>query len=551
MRSFERLFRPKSVAVVGGGTWCSNLFKECEKIGFPGELWSVHPTKSEVVGYQSYPSVSNLPTVPDVAYVAVNRHASVQIISELANVGCGGAVCFASGFLESKNELADGADLQQALVEAAGEMPLLGPNCYGFVNALDGVSLWPDQHGLVRVERGVAIITQSSNIAINLTMQQRGLPISYMVTVGNQAQTGISEIACALLHDPRVTALGLYIEGIDSLVEFQKLANVAQKIGKHIVVVRVGKSAEAKLSTISHTASIAGSEAGANALMKRLGFAKVNSLSAFLEALKLCHTFEFGVGPRLVSMSCSGGEAGLIADSVHDRCLIFPKLTKTQREKLRKILGPEVVLVNPLDYHTQIWSNIEAITETFKIMVNGDCDLGLVVLDFPRQDRCVDAEWMKVVDAVEIAKNSTGKKMAILSTIPENMSETVAVDLIKRGIAPLSGIDDALFAIEAISQISETQKNRNIFVPKPLKNLRNLSEFESKSELTEFNISVPNRYLAKTTKDAIKAGCEIGFPVALKGHGIEHKSDIGAVVLNLNSADELTDAILEFPTMNF
>ena len=93
------------------------------------------------------------------------------------------------------------------------------------------------------------------------------------------------------------------------------------------------------MATISHTASIAGSEAGTNALMKRLGFAKVNSLSAFLEALKLYHTFDSALGSRLVSMSCSGGEAGLIADSVHDRRLMFPKLTKTQREKLRKSSG--------------------------------------------------------------------------------------------------------------------------------------------------------------------------------------------------------------------
>ena len=82
-------------------------------------------------------------------------------------------------------------------------MPILGPNCYGFVNAVDRALLWPDQHGLVPVERGVAILTQSSNIAINLTMQARGLPIGYIVTAGNQAQVGQAEIAMGLLDDPR------------------------------------------------------------------------------------------------------------------------------------------------------------------------------------------------------------------------------------------------------------------------------------------------------------------------------------------------------------
>jgi hypothetical protein len=103
------------------------------------------------------------------------------VVAALAARRAGGAICFASGFREAVNELSDGADLQAQLLEAAGEMPILGPNCYGLINALDGAVLWPDQHGAVRVERGVAIVTQSSNIAINLTMQKRGLPLAYIV----------------------------------------------------------------------------------------------------------------------------------------------------------------------------------------------------------------------------------------------------------------------------------------------------------------------------------------------------------------------------------
>ena len=131
----------------------------------------------------------------------------------LGGFGAGGAVCFASGFAEAEAEDAAGAALQAQLVAAAGEMPVLGPNCYGFVNALDRVAIWPDQHGMRPVARGVAILAQSSNIAINLTMQKRGLPIAYMVACGNQAQTRQSDLALALLRDARVTTLGLHIEG--------------------------------------------------------------------------------------------------------------------------------------------------------------------------------------------------------------------------------------------------------------------------------------------------------------------------------------------------
>ena len=140
-------------------------------------------------------------------------------------------------------------------------MPIIGPNCYGFVNYLDGAPLWPDQHGGQGVENGVAIITQSSNMAINISMQQRGLPIAFMVTAGNQAQIGLAEIGAALLRDPRITALGLHIEGI-GILQPSGAAAEAEAQGKGIAAIKVGRSTQPR-PALSHTASLAGSDAGA------------------------------------------------------------------------------------------------------------------------------------------------------------------------------------------------------------------------------------------------------------------------------------------------
>ena len=141
-------------------------------------------------------------------------------------------------------------------------MPVIGPNCYGIINYLDGALLWPDQHGGTRVERGVAIVTQSSNIAINMTMQRRGLPIAYVATAGNQAQTDLAEIALGFLDDPRVTAIGLHIEGVKDVAGFEAMARSARARGKPIVAMTVGRSEQSRAATISHTASIVGSEVG-------------------------------------------------------------------------------------------------------------------------------------------------------------------------------------------------------------------------------------------------------------------------------------------------
>ncbi|RVC39960.1 CoA-binding protein, partial [Mesorhizobium sp. M4B.F.Ca.ET.088.02.2.1] len=143
-----------------------------------------HPTKDEVAGRKAYRSVADLPGAPDAAFVGVNRHLTIEVIRELAERGAGGAVCFAAGFLETEAYDEDGERLQAELVTAAGQMPIIGPNCYGLINYADGALLWPDQHGGIRLPdggKGVAIITQSSNIAINMTMQKRGLPIAFLM----------------------------------------------------------------------------------------------------------------------------------------------------------------------------------------------------------------------------------------------------------------------------------------------------------------------------------------------------------------------------------
>jgi len=296
--------------VLGGG-WASNVVEQCLKAGFDGDLWPIHPNKTDIHGVRAYPNIDALPAAPDAAWIGVNRDASIDIVRALSAMGAGGAVCFASGFRETE----DGASREAALLTAAADMPIIGPNCYGLLNYLDGATLWPDQHGGKRAERGVAILTQSSNIAINMTMQRRGLPIAYVLTAGNQAQLGLAEMASALLDDERVTAIGLHIEGIGDLP---------------IIALTVGRSEQAQVATISHTASLAGGEAGAQAFFNRLGIPRVETVPEFIETLKLLHLFGPLPGRDILSVSCSGGEASLMADSAVGRALTYRPFTDTQ-----------------------------------------------------------------------------------------------------------------------------------------------------------------------------------------------------------------------------
>ncbi|MBD9647905.1 acetate--CoA ligase family protein [Ensifer sp. ENS09] len=542
-RSLNCLIRPRTIAVFGGKE-ARRVIEQCDKMGFTGEIWPVHPRETEILGRKCYRSVAELPGAPDASFVGVNRQLTIDIIRDLAARGSGGAVCYASGFREAASELDDGNDMQEALVAAAGDMPIVGPNCYGFINMLDGALLWPDQHGMQRVEKGVAILTQSSNIACNISMQTRGLPLAYVMTAGNQAQTGLSDIACAVLEDPRVTAVGLHIEGFDSMAALERLATRARELGKPVVTLKVGKSEAAQLATVSHTASLAGNDRVSSALLARLGIGRVDTLPALLETLKLLHV----AGPLdsrdISSMSCSGGEASLMADAGERYRVNYRPLRDEQKKPLKDALGEMVTIANPLDYHTFVWGNREKQTTAFTAMMKGGYAINLLVLDFPRLDRCDPADWETTCHAVIDAARATGARAGIVASLGENMPEATALFLMKAGIVPFFGIEEALDAIETAADIGAVWAK-----PAPPRLLDGieaddgeavtLSEHEAKVELAAAGLTVPKGKTAATAEQAAAAAETLGFPVVLKGLGVAHKTDAGAVKLNLTSRDEV------------
>lgn len=543
MRDLSRLFQPKSIAVIGGGFWGSNVIEQCLKMGFAGPVWPVHPTRAELGGVAAFASLGDLPEVPDAVFIGVNRFLTIEAVAALNAMGAGGAVCFASGFREAQAETGDGETLQAALLEAAGDMPVVGPNCYGFINYLDGALLWPDQHGGVRVESGVALLTQSSNIAINLTMQARGLPLAYVATAGNQAQVGLAEIGTALLEDARVTALGMHVEGVGDLRAFEGLAARARALGKPIVALKAGRSEQAQVAAISHTASLAGSDAGSRALLKRLGIAQVESLTAMLETLKLLHLAGPLPSNRICSMSCSGGEASLMADTGLGRDIEFPSLDVAQREGLRAALGPMVALANPLDYHTFIWDDAEKMGACFAAILGGDLAMGCIVVDFPREDRCSAAAWDCVIVAAAYAHKQTGRPLALVASLPEALSEAVARRIMAEGLIPLLGLEDALSAIEAAAWLGRrAAQSAPVLLPGSPGAPRVISEAEAKVDLAAYGLSVPQarRVAGAGALDAALEG--LGFPVVLKGEGFAHKTEAGAVALGLRHAGEVAAA---------
>lgn len=532
-RTLARLFQPGSIAVIGGGAWCRQVIGQSKGLGYQGAIWPVHPKASEISGHRVFQKIEDLPAAPDAVFIGINRHATIEAVCALSEMGAGGAVCFASGFSEATAEDQSGNGLQAQLVAAAGDMPILGPNCYGFVNALDGALLWPDQHGCARVEQGVAILTQSSNIAINLTMQSRGLPIAYVVTCGNMAQTTQANIAAGLLDDPRVTAIGLHIEGFKDLREWETLAKKAWEKRVPLVALKVGASEQARNATVSHTASLAGSDAGAQAFLERLGIPRVQGLPDLLETLKLLHCYGPIPDGSIASISCSGGEASLIADMAVATDLYFPKLTNGQNADLRDALGPMVALSNPLDYHTYIWRDEDAMTKAWSGMTGDNISMTFSIVDYPNTDA---SDWIHATNAALKVRASTGARFGIAATLPELMPPNIARTLMDGGVVPFLGLREALAACQAASSIQGPSETP-VCLPGRGPAGRLVSEAEAKNALAAYGLETPRNRTVRGANKVAMAAAELRPPFAIKGVGLAHKSELDAVRLNIQPAD--------------
>jgi len=542
----RRLFAPRHLAVIGGNE-AEECIRQNKKIGFTGEIWPVNPSRESLCGVPCFKTLDDLPAAPDAAFIAIPREPSVEAVATLSRMGAGGAVCYASGFAEVE----DGGDLEQRLIEAAGDMPVQGPNCYGTLNYLDRVALWPDQQGGEPCERGAAFITQSGNIGITLTMHGRGLPISYLISMGNQAVMSISDAIDALADDPRVTGIGLYFEAVDDLPRFSEVLLKCARRRLPVVAVKAGRTETAVRIAEGHTSSLAGSDDLYNAFFRRYGLARVDNLPDLIETLKLIHVAGSVAGTRIATMSCSGGDAAMISDIGIPMGFTFPPLPPETEKTLEDVLGDRVVVANPLDYHTYIWGDQKKLNRCFEAMLGGGYDAVLLILDYPRPGVCEIINWDYTTDAMIDAVRDTGALGIIVATLPEAFPVDAIKNLLDHGVAPMQGVPECLRALLHASWLSEFWDDVGRAAPPPPSgqpperddtHTRQLSEHEAKLLLAGTGVRIPHGCVVPISK-AADAATEVGFPITVKtAASLAHKTEAGGVALALADAGSVMAA---------
>ena len=547
MSRLDRLLRPRSLAFVGGAA--SELaIDACRTFGFAGDMWAVNPRR-QLRGLPTVASATELPAGVDAAFVGVDHRASVEVVGQLAAAGTGAAVCHASGFAETGEA---GTALQDDLVAAAAGMPLLGPNCYGTLSAPTGAALWPDMHGLARCERGVALLSQSGNIAVNLTMQRRGLDIAWVVTLGNQADVGISEVFEAVAADEAATGVGLCIEGLDEIERFAASAEAARRRGLPVVALKLGASKSSGEIAVSHTASLVGDDVAYEALFDRLGIRRVHTVPELLDTLAVLCALGPLEGNRVVSLSCSGGEAALIADRSRDRNLRFPPFAPDHAGRVASTLDGRVAVTNPLDYHTFIWGDQDRLAGCFGAALGAGFaagrpapfDAALLMLDFPARglDR---SRWWPTLQAFAAACTASGTPGVVAASMAENLPTDARARAAGLGLATCADIDTALSALEAAAAWGHRDGIRDASLLAAARDTGRgvtvLSEHDAKQRLAAAGITVPAGMLA-TAQGAAAAAAGFGYPIAVKASGVAHKSDTHAVELGLVDAEGVASA---------
>ena len=536
--NLSRLISPKSIAVVGN-RGANFAIRESKKLGFNQKIWAIHPTLDFLEGIKCYKDIKDLPEAPDATFIAVNAESAIDIVADLKSIGGGGAVLYASGF----GELGEiGIKRNQRLVEAADGMPLIGPNCYGFINSLDGVALWPDVHGCEPVPSGVAIITQSGNIGLNITMQSIGLPIAYMFTLGNQTNTNIADIIHAMLDDNRVNAIGLHIEGISDIKSFDVAARRALDKKIPIVAIKSGRTDASAKIALSHTSSMTGLDQLFNVFFERLGIARVDTVPEFLETLKLLSILGTIDHNGVASMSCSGGEAGMMADLIDGLDINFPSLDDRHKDRVKLALYDFVEVDNPLDYHTFIWGDRKRTSECFKQMISGNFAATMLLLDWPRTQESEQKDWDLTLLALSDAISGTREKTIVLASIADCMPKRIIKECQKYGIAPMIGLDICLKALNHSYRIGLAFQKSAMHSIEILRSLSRsskistLTEFEGKKLLKKYGIPVPDGKIITSTSEALMAAEKIHYPITLKVSDVElaHKTELGAVMLNIN-----------------
>lgn len=555
MNTLASLLAPSSIAVVGASDNVTKIRGRVLKLlvdgGFKGSVYPVNPSSDTIQGLPAYPSVTALPEVVDLALIAIPAQHVMTVLEECAAKGIKSAAIFSAGSgLEPI-----GSRLQDKVAELAARtgMRVLGPNAEGFIDTVQGViatfSPTMQRHPPIKAEGAkqghVSIVSQSGAMAFALYSRACTdyLPVRYLVSTGNEADVECAEVIDYLVEEGSSRAILLFLEGLKNPDLFKQAAERAAKAGIPIIVAKVGKSVAGQRATVSHTAHLAGSDAGYDAVFARYGVIRADDAEEMIALAAAASIGAIPEGNRVAIITTSGGAGGWAADICEEAGLSVPELDPEFKAHLQGIVPNYGSAENPVDVTASVVEDggVTLMGILSEVAKAKDIDIGLVIVSLVAPERLIQVESM----LMSIMQTSTRPLLFHSPGTPHANAQRI---LMHAGSANfnLPAFAKAMRKLgtyrafrERLQHTPIVRERRNPARPMSAALLADTEEL-----LSAYDIPRPAQATVTSAASAVEQAARIGYPVALKviSDRVPHKTEAGALALSLSGAADVEAA---------
>jgi len=547
--NLEGFFAPRSIAVIGASDDPERIggrpLHFCLNSGFAGPIYPVNPARAVVQGWPAYADLDAVPGPVDLAILAISADRIADTLHACGRKGVRAAVIFSAGFAELG---AQGAAAQGALVQIAHSygMRLLGPNCLGFYSAMSGAcgTFSSALQGGMPLRGGIGLITQSGAYGTHLLAmaKERRLGVAAWVSTGNEADVTVSDCLAYMVEDPLVHAIGIYMEGVKQPEVLLAALERARILRKPVTIMKVGASEVGAQAMQSHTASLAGSDASFQAAIEQAGALRIETTEQMFDILYAATIAPLPAGDRLGILTVSGGAGVLMADAAAKHGLTVPAMPP---EAMARMLerNPFASPRNPVDITAQAINDFDLIPDYLsEMMRHGDYD---AYVGFFTSWAGAARLGPLIHDALIRALAGFDRPFVLVGLLGDDLAAQYDAAGIpcfgdpSRAVAVLGALArlragfDRPASVGHLPDVGDTTLSRIT-----------MSEAAAKARLAQAGIACLAEEVAQSADEAAALATQMGLPVALKilSPDIAHKSDIGGVALNLDSAQAVRDA---------
>ena len=568
-RSLEKVFNPRSVAVIGAsevpGKAAERRTRSLIQGGYQGDIYLINPKRSELFGRMAYPNITAVEKEVDLVMIVVAPKFLVPAVADSVKMGAKGMVIITAGLGETG---AEGKKIEAQILQEAAKSGayVIGPNCSGMFSASAQMNLL----GVPPLREGsISVLAQSGNVIDSLTHYAgvRGAGFSKIISLGNAIGVSFPEYIAYLKDDPHTKAIMIYLEGIKDGNRFVQVARETAK-EKPVIALKVGRSKAGARAAASHTGSLAGDALIEDAAFRQAGIVRVSNVDELFDMAYTLSTCPIPEGNRVAILSEGGGDNSIAADNAEIHGMEVPVLSRETQKRIKPFLLEGMPASNPIDYGGTAEENPHMITECVRVCMEDEQVDGIYITGF--------FGGFKDIIAPHVAELEEQTSRDLLALVKENKKPVFvhtsfatepikALDILKTGGVPVfESSERTARCLSALMKFgSNRQKFRALRPPETERKERpeakaifqrardekrtSLLETESRELLRAYGFSLPQAEFVRSPEEAAAASARLGFPLAMKvvSSDIIHKSDAGGVKLNLKDEKEAARAFEE------